>query len=111
MGWLLDLSNNSIQYGNFRKVFLLSKFKSICFVTILLISLKSRGGKNDHILFNVVTQSLEARNKRLVNNIPSIIAEYKFISENMPPKESLSLLNSVSNTTSFMYFRHFYIDS
>ena len=85
MGWLLDLSNNSIQYGNFRKVFLLSKFKSICFVTILLISLKSRGGKNDHILFNVGTPSLEARNIRLVNIITYIIEESKLISENMSP--------------------------
>ena len=78
MARLLDLSNNSIQYGKsmcpstirelkvivyFRKVFLLSKFKLICFVTILSISLKSRSCKNDHILFNVGTSSLEAINK------------------------------------------------
>jgi hypothetical protein len=45
----------------FRKVFLLSKFKLICFVTILSISLKSRSCKNDHILFNVGISILEAR--------------------------------------------------
>jgi hypothetical protein len=93
MNRLLDLSNNSIQYGNsmcpsmilklkvivyFRKVFLLSKFKSFCFVTILDMSLISRSCKNDHIIFNVGTPSLEARNIRIVNIITS-----KLISENM----------------------------
>jgi hypothetical protein len=38
---------------DFSKVFLLSKFKSFCFVTILDISLMSRSCKNDHIIFNV----------------------------------------------------------
>ena len=71
---------------DFRKVFLLSKFKSICFATILPISLKSRSCKKDYILFNVPgTSILEARNIRLVNINPSIIEESKFISENMPP--------------------------
>jgi hypothetical protein len=77
MDRLLDLSKNSIQYGNsmcpsmirklkvivyFRKVFLLSKFKYFCFVTNLDMSLISRSCKNDHIIFNVETPSLEARN-------------------------------------------------
>ena len=101
MDCLLDLSNNSIQYGismcpsmirelkvivDFRKVFLPSKFKYFCFVTILDISLMSRGYKNDLIIFNVGTPSLEARNIWLVNIITSIIEESKLISENMSPK-------------------------
>ena len=84
MDRLLDLSKNSLQYGNsmcpsmirklkvivyFRKVFLLSKFKYFCFVTILDMSLISRSCKNDHIIFNVGTMSLEARNIRLVDRI------------------------------------------
>jgi len=100
MDRLLDLSNNSIKYGNsmcpsmirklkvivyFRKVFLLPKFKSFCFVTILDMSLISRSCKNDHIIFNVGTPSLEAINIRLVNIITSIIEESKLISENMSP--------------------------
>ena len=98
MDRLLDLSNNSLQYGNsmcpsmirklkvivyFCKVFLLSKFKSFCFVTILDVSLISRSCKNDHIISNVGTPSLEARNIRLVNIIKSIIEESKLISENI----------------------------
>ena len=58
---------------DFSKVFLLSKFKSFCFVTILDISLMSRAYKNDHIIFNVGTPSLEVRNISLVNIITSII--------------------------------------
>ena len=117
---LLDLSKNSLQYGNsmcpsmirklkvivyFRKYFLLtlSKFKYFCFVTILDMSLISRSCKNDHIIFNVGTPSLEARNIRLVNIITYIIEESKLISENMSPK-CHSLLNFVSDATSFMYF-------
>ena len=107
MDRVLDLSKNSIQYGNsicpsiirklkvivyFRKVFLLSKFKYFCFVTILDMSLIWRSCKNDHIIFNVGTPSLEARNIRLVN-----VAKCH------------SLLNFVSHATSFMYFRHFYM--
>ena len=69
----------------FRKVFLLSKFKYFCFVTILDMSLISRSCKNDHIIFNVGTPSLEARNIRLVNIITCIIEESKLISENMSP--------------------------
>ena len=68
----------------FRKVFLLSKFKYFCFVTILDIAI-SRSCKNDHIIFNVGTPSLEARNIRLVNIITYIIEESKLISENMSP--------------------------
>jgi hypothetical protein len=83
MDRLLDLSKNSQQYGNsmcpsmirklkvivyFRKVFLLSKFKYFCFVTILDMSLISPLCKNDHIIFNVGTPSLEARNIRLQYN-------------------------------------------
>jgi hypothetical protein len=41
--------------------------------------------KNDHIIFNVGTPSLEARNIRLVNIITYIIEESKLISENMSP--------------------------
>ena len=69
----------------FRKVFLLSKFKYFCFVAILDMSLISRSCKNDHIIFNVGTPSLEARNIRLVNIITFIIEESKLISENMSP--------------------------
>ena len=72
-------------YCLFRKVFLLSKFKHFCFVTILDMSLISRSCKNDHIIFNVGTPSLEARNIRLVNIITYIIEESKLISENMSP--------------------------
>ena len=90
----------------FRKVFLLSKFKYFCFVTILDMALISRSYKNDHIIFNVGTPSLEARNIKLVNIITYIIEESKLISENMSPN-----VNFVSHATSFMYFRHFYIDS
>ena len=69
----------------FRKVFLLSKFKYFRFVTILDMSLISRSCKNDHIIFNVGTPSLEARNIRLVNIITYIIEESKLISEHMSP--------------------------
>ena len=93
----------------FRKVFLLSKFKYYCFVTILDMYLISRSCKNDHIIFNVGTPSLEARNIRLVNIITYIIEESKLISENVA--KCHSLLNCVSHATSFMHFRHFYIDS
>ena len=44
-----------------------------------------RSCKNDHIIFNVGTPSLEARNIRLVNIITYIIEESKLISENMSP--------------------------
>jgi hypothetical protein len=67
----------------FRKVFLLSKFKHVCFVTILDMSLISRSCKKDHIIFNVGTPSLEARNIRSVNIITYVIEESKLISENM----------------------------
>ena len=80
----------------FHKVFLLSKFKYFCFVTILDMSLISRSCK-------------KARNIRLVNIITYIIEESKLISENVA--KCHSLLNFVSHATSFMYFRHFYIDS
>ena len=99
MDSLLDLSKNSLSYGNslcpsmIRKLkvivyfakFFLSKFKYFCFVTILNMSLISRSCKNDHIIFNVGTPSLEARNIRLVNIITYIIEESKLISENMSP--------------------------
>ena len=103
MDRLLELSKNSLQYGNsmcpsmirklkvivyFCKVFLLSKltkFKYFCFLTILDMSLISRSCKNDHIIFNVGTPCLEARNIRLVNIITYIIEESKLISENMSP--------------------------
>jgi hypothetical protein len=39
--------------------------KSLCFVAILDMSLISRSCKNDHIIFNVGTPSLKARNIRL----------------------------------------------
>ena len=93
MDRLLDLSKNSIQYGNsmcpsmIRKLkvivyfakFFLSKFKYFCFVAILNMSLISRSWKNDHIIFNVGTPRLEARNIRLVNIITYIIEESKSI--------------------------------
>ena len=69
----------------FRKVFLLSKFKYFCSITSLDMSLISRSCKNDHIIFNVGTPSLEDRNIRLVNIIRYIIEESKLISENMSP--------------------------
>jgi hypothetical protein len=69
----------------FRQVFLLSKFKYFCFVTILDMSLISRSCKNDHIIFNAGTPCLEARNIRLVNIITYIIEESKSISEIMSP--------------------------
>ena len=114
MDRLLDLSKKSIQYGNsmcpsmirklkvivyFRKVFLLSKFKYFCFVTILDMTLISRSCKNDHIIFNVGTPSLEARNIRLVNIITYIIEESKLISENMSP-------NQMSFIAKFCVTRH-----
>jgi hypothetical protein len=97
MGRLLDLSKNGLQYGNsmcpsmirklkvivyFRKVFLLSIFKYFCFVTILDMSLISRSCKDDHIIFNVGTPSLEAKHIRLVNIITYmyIIEESKLAS-------------------------------
>jgi 3-keto-L-gulonate-6-phosphate decarboxylase len=49
------------------------------------MSLISRSCKNDHIIFNVGTPSLEDRNMRLVNIITYIIEESKLISENMSP--------------------------
>jgi hypothetical protein len=52
---------------------------------LLDMSLISRSCKNDHIIFNVGTPSLEARNIRLVNIITYIIEESKLISENMSP--------------------------
>ena len=48
-------------YCLFPQSFSSVKFKLICFVTILSISLKSRSCKNDHILFNVGISILEAR--------------------------------------------------
>jgi hypothetical protein len=45
------------------------------------MSLISRSCKNDHIIFNAGTPSLEARNIRLVNIITYIIEESKLISE------------------------------
>ena len=50
------------------------------------MSLISRSCKNDHVIFNVGTPSLEAKNIRLlVNIITNIIEESKLISENMLP--------------------------
>jgi hypothetical protein len=51
-----------------------------------------RSCKNDHIIFNVGTPNLEARNIRLVNIITSIsiIEESKLISENMSPNRQMS---------------------
>ena len=74
-----------------------SKIKSYCLFpqsfssvkiqifVLLYMSLISRSCKNDHIIFNVGTLSLEARNIRLVNIITYIIEESKLISENMSP--------------------------
>jgi hypothetical protein len=51
----------------------MSEIHETGFVTILDMSLISRSCKNDHIIFNVGTQSLEARNIGLVNIITYII--------------------------------------
>ena len=60
----------------FRRVFLLPKFKSCCcFITILVISLKTRSWKNGHFVFNVGISRLEPRNIMLVNRITSMIGE------------------------------------
>jgi len=96
---------------DFRKVVLLLKFKLICFVMILPISLKSRSCKNDHILFNVGTSRLEARTIRLVNRIPSLIEESKFISENMPPNEMSFIVKFCFKHNQFHVFQNFYINS
>jgi hypothetical protein len=72
-------------YCLFPQSFSSVKFKYLCFVTILDMSFISRSCKNDHIIFNVGTPSLEARNIRLVNLITYIIEESKLISENMSP--------------------------
>ena len=93
--------------------FFLSKFKYFCFVTILDMSLISRSCKNDHIIFNVGTPSLEARNIRLVNIITYIIEESKLISENMSPnhrrlcrvKKKCSLC-TLGKKMLAMYFRY-----
>ena len=94
MDRLLDLSKNSIQYRNSKcpsmirklKVLFISqsfssfKIQILFFLTILDMSLISRSCKNDHIIFNVGTPSLEAKNIRLVNIITYIIEESKLIS-------------------------------
>ena len=49
------------------------------------MSLISGSCKYDHIIFNVGTPSLEARNIWLVNIITYIIEQSKLISENMSP--------------------------
>ena len=122
MDRLLDLSKNSLQYGNsmspsmirklkvivyFRKVFLLSKFKYFCFVTILDMSLISRSCKNDHIIFNVGTPSLEAGNIRLVNIITYIIEESKLISENMSPNQMSFIVKFCVTRHQFHVFQTF----
>ena len=122
MDRLLDLSKNSLQYGNsmcpsmiwklkvivyFRKVFLLSKFKYFCFVTILNMSLISRSCKNVHIIFNVGTPSLEARNIRLVNIITYIIEESKLISENMSPNQMSFIVKFCVTRHQFHVFQTF----
>ena len=72
-------------YCLFPESFSSVKIQIFCFVTILDMSLISRSCKNDHIIFNVGTPRLEARNIRLVNIITYIIEESKLISENMSP--------------------------
>ena len=72
-------------YCLFPQSFSSVKIQIFLFVTILDMSLISRSCKNDHIIFNVGTPSLEARNIRLVNIITCIIEESKLISENMSP--------------------------
>ena len=66
------------------------------------MSLKSRSCKNDHIIFNVGTPSLEARNIRLVNIITYSIEESKLISENMSPNHEMSFIDIVK----FCVIRH-----
>ena len=63
-----------------------SKIKSYCLFPQSFSSVKIQIFlKNDHIIFNVGTPSLEDRNMRLVNIITYIIEESKLISENMSP--------------------------
>ena len=78
-------NSNIISYCLFPQSFSSVKIQIFLFVTILDMSLISRLCKNDHIIFNVGTPSLEARNIRLVNIITYIIEESKSISENMWP--------------------------
>jgi hypothetical protein len=78
-------NSNIISYCLFPQRFSSVKIQIFLFVTILDMSLISRLCKNDHIIFNVGTPSLEARNIRLVNIITYIIEESKLISENMSP--------------------------
>ena len=72
-------------YCLFPQSFSSVKIQILLFVTILDMYLISPSCKNDHIIFNVGTPSLEARNIRLVNIITYIIEESKLISENMSP--------------------------
>jgi hypothetical protein len=72
-------------YGLFPQSFSSVKIQIFVFCNDLDMSLISRSCKNDHIIFNVGTPSLEARNIRLVNIITYIIEESKLISENMSP--------------------------
>jgi uncharacterized protein YacL len=69
------------------------------------MSLISRSCKNNHIIFNVGTPSLEARNIRLVNIITYIIEESKLISDNTAVTWSKSNLNMMNiyeeNTINF----------
>jgi hypothetical protein len=82
-----ELENDTLNQAELNEIKIneLSKFKYFCFVAILDMSLISRSCKNYHIIFNVGTPSLEARNIRLVNIITYIIEESKLISENMSP--------------------------
>jgi hypothetical protein len=79
-----ELENHTLNQAELNEI-KINENNYFCFVTILDMSLISRSCKNDHIIFNVGTLSLEARNIRLVNIITYIIEKSKLISENMSP--------------------------
>ena len=82
----MSVNDSKIEsYCLFPQSFSSVKIQIFLFCKILDMSLISRSCKNDHIIFNVGTPSLEARNIRLVNIITYIIEESKLISENMSP--------------------------
>ena len=92
---LLDKwSNNSIRYGNSKSYcWFPQSFSSVKIQINLLCNdfthfFDVAIPKNYNISFNVRTSRLEARNLRLVNRIPSLIQESKFIEENKPPNVS-----------------------
>ena len=68
-----------------------------CFVTILDMSLISPACKNDHIIFNVGTPSLEARNIRLVNIITSYVCGKCRTQFMLPMEKSVTFTGACAN--------------